>query len=188
MHTLASLFFDGWDNLERVLIATPVLYIAVIAFVRLTGKRSTSQMNNFDWIVTVAIGSIIASPVLLKDVSILEGLLAIGMLFGLQWVLTSLIIRSELVCTIVRASPSVLVLRGEYQRDAMKQSRVTESEIMSAIRENGYATLDDIGLVVLESDAKLSVLPMDAIEGVSSSEIGGLDISANQENSEDPDA
>ncbi len=188
MHTLASLFFDGWDNLERVLIATPVLYIAVIAFVRLTGKRTTSQMNNFDWIVTVAIGSIIASPVLLKDVSISEGLLAIGLLFGLQWFITSLIIRSELVCTIVRASPSVLVLRGVYQRDAMKQSRVTESEIMSAIRENGYASLDDIGLVVLESDAKLSVLPMDAIEGVSSGEIGGLEISANQEDSEDPDA
>jgi uncharacterized membrane protein YcaP (DUF421 family) len=187
MQTLATLFFDDWDNLERVLIATPVLYIAVIAFVRLTGKRSTSQMNNFDWIVTVAIGSIIASPVLLKDVSISEGLLAIGLLFGLQWVLTSLIIRSKLVCTVVRASPSVLVLRGEYQRDEMKKSRVTESEIMSAIRENGYASLDDIGLVVLESDAKLSVLPKEAIEGVSGSDFDGLDISANQENSEDPD-
>lgn len=176
MPVLASLVFDGWDNLERVLIATPILYMAVIAFVRLTGKRSTSQMNNFDWIVTVAIGSIIASPVLLKDVSIMEGVVAIGLLFGLQWILTNLIIRSKAVCSLVRASPSVLVYRGSYQQKEMKRSRVTESEIMSAIRENGHIHLSEIGLVVLESDAKLSVIGKDALDhGDGSIDLGDLD-------------
>lgn len=176
----STVFFDGWDNLARVLIVTPIMYVSVIAFVRLTGKRSTSQMNNFDWVVTVAIGSIIASPILLKDISVAEGVLAVGLLFSLQWVLTSLMVRSKLVSKIVRDSPSILVYRGELQRAAMKHTRVTEPEIMSAVRGSGHADLSMIGLVVLESDAKLSIIHKDNIEGFEQSQIGGLDVSAEQ--------
>ena len=182
-----TLFFDGWDNLAQVLIVTPIMYIAVITFVRLTGKRSTSQMNNFDWVVTVAIGSIIASPILLKDVSVAEGVLAVGLLFFLQWILTNLTVRSKVVSNIVRSTPSILVYRGELQHTEMKRTRVTESEIMSAIRENGHAKLDAIGLVVLESDANLSVIPKEAIEGHDCDQVCGLDLSAAQQGSSKQD-
>lgn len=181
-----TVFFNSWENLAKVLIVTPILYISVIVFVRLTGKRSTSQMNNFDWVVTVAIGSIIASPILLKDVSVAQGVLAVGILFLLQWILTSLTVRSELVSKVVRDSPSILVYRGALQRSEMKRTRVTESEIMSAVRENGYAELKNIALVVLESDANLSVIPQDAIEGRMQHKVSGLDLSAAQEGTNDP--
>lgn len=182
------LFFASWDNLLQVLIVTPIMYFSVIFFVRLTGKRSTSQMNNFDWVMTVAMGSIIASPVLINDVSVAEGVLAIGLLFFLQWILTNLTVRSRMVSQIVRSNPSILVYRGELQHDEMKRTRVTQSEIMSAVRENGYAELDTIALVVLESDAKLSVIPQDAIEGSMNNNVSGLDLSAAQEGTSDPNS
>lgn len=66
------IFFDGLESLIRTVIPGALLYVAVVLAVRIFGKRSTSQMNNFDWIVTVGSGSLLASGVLLKDVTVLE--------------------------------------------------------------------------------------------------------------------
>ena len=55
---ISAIYYDGWKDLVRIALAAPVIYFTIIAFIRLAGKRSTSQMNNFDWVVTVALGSI----------------------------------------------------------------------------------------------------------------------------------
>lgn len=156
------IFYDGADQLVRVLITVVILYAATVAMIRISGKRSTSQMNNFDWIVTVAIGSMIASPILLDDVTIVESLVAIGMMFLLQWIVTKLIVRSRLAARVFKAKPTLLLYRGEFDREAMKRERVSESEIIGAIREHGFRDHNEIDAVVLESDAKLSVIPANA--------------------------
>lgn len=155
------IFYDGAADLIRVLVTVPILYFWVILCVRITGKRTTSQLNNFDWIFTVAIGSLIASPVLLDDVSILETLLAVALLIGLQWLVTLLSARSELAETVVKATPTLLVYKGQLREDAMDRERISREEIMSALRQNGLVSLDRALAVVLESDAGLSVIPRD---------------------------
>ena len=55
---ISAIFYDGWKDLVRIVLAAPAIYFTIIVFIRLAGKRSTSQMNNFDWVVTVALGSI----------------------------------------------------------------------------------------------------------------------------------
>ncbi len=156
---MGSIFFDGWDGLLRILITAPVMYAVVVVFVRLAGKRSTSQMNNFDWVVTVALGSIVGSAVILRDVTIAEASLAIAVLFGVQWMLTAIMPRSELVSGLVKAEPRLLVENGEFRRQAMLDERVTKSEIRAALRRNGLAGVSDAQWVILESDARLSVIP-----------------------------
>lgn len=58
------------DDIVRLLITAPVVYLLIIFYIRILGKRSTSQLNNFDWIVTVSVGSIVTSTVIIKDISI----------------------------------------------------------------------------------------------------------------------
>ena len=106
---LSSAMFDGWEGIIKVLMAVPIMYIAVVGAIRITGKRSTSQMNNFDWIVTVAIGSLTASGIILDSVTVLEALTAIACLLAAQYILTKIVARSELVTKLVKASPALLV-------------------------------------------------------------------------------
>jgi uncharacterized membrane protein YcaP (DUF421 family) len=66
-----------------------------------SGKRSTSQTNNFDWFVPVAIASLVGSGMILKDVGEIDAALAIGLLLCLQYALTWSFIRSELLADIL---------------------------------------------------------------------------------------
>ena len=152
------IFFDGWTNLLQILIIAPVLYLTIIRFVRLAGKRSTSQMNNFDWIVTVAMGSIVGSGIILKDVTLSESAFAVFVLLAVQWGVTKALMHSEHVRAVVKAEPRVLARHGTYIRSAMEEERITEQEVQSALREAGLRDLSQTEAVVLETDASISVL------------------------------
>jgi len=159
-HFASQAFFDGWEGIIKILISAPVIYLSIILIVRVSGKRSTSQMNNFDWIVTVAIGSISASGVIFDSVSIVECLLAIGLLLLFQGLLTKTIMHSKTVHKMVKARPTLLVHNGDYLEDALIGERVTKEEVLAALRENGLHTVEDAKWVILENDASLSVIPM----------------------------
>lgn len=104
---------------------------------RILGKRTTSQMNNFDWMVTVAVGSLAASGVLLKDVPIADATLAIAIIFVLQWLTPWLVLRSELFCKLIKAEPRMLLAKGELQKDAMRAERVLKAEVLNLLRQQG---------------------------------------------------
>ncbi len=158
----APLFYDGAGGLIRTIFSAAFLYVAVICAVRLFGKRSTSQMNNFDWIVTVAIGSLMASGVLLSNVTVLESGAAIYVLLALQWALTKVMLNSDVATKVVKSEPTLLVHRGEIIAEAMKQERMTEAEIHAAVRGAGISRIQDVQWVILETNSSLSVIPVTA--------------------------
>ncbi len=155
---MPPIIYDGSDLLVKMLVSAPFLYAAVILFIRIAGKRSTSQMNNFDWIVTVAMGSLVGSGLILKDVQLAEALTAIFALMALQYLATWLAMRSPAMERAIKAEPRLLVRDGRFLKDAMRKERVTEAEILAALRENGVRSLDAVRFVILESDARFSVI------------------------------
>ena len=155
---MQSIFFDTSDSLLRVVASVPLIYLAVIVFVRFSGKRATSKMNSFDWVVTVAIGSLVASGIILKDVHLVEVLLAMGMLFALQYALTLGVKKSQFISRIVKSEPVLLFYNSRMLPEAMKQERITEEEIMAAIRGKGVGAFSSVLAVTLESDATLSIM------------------------------
>ncbi len=157
----SSIFYDGTDGIVRILLSAPIMYLAIILFIRLAGKRSTSQMNNFDWIVTVALGSITGSGIILKSVTVSEALFATAILLATQWLLTSGILRFDWMAHLAKAEPRLLVHRGQYVHSAMRAERVTETEVMSAIRARGLTDVRDAQWVILETDATFSVIADD---------------------------
>ena len=152
------LFFESWAELFRIAVSALLVYVFIVAGIRLMGKRSTAQMNNFDWIVTVALGSIVGSAIILKDVVLAEVFLAMGLLLGFQYAITKAAVRWDAVSKSVRAVPTLLFYQGTFHWEAMAKERVTRSEIEGAARESGYRDLSEVGAVILESSAKLSVL------------------------------
>ncbi len=122
------------------------------------GKRTTSQLNSFDWIVTVAMGSIVASVVMQKDTPIVNAALAIFTLMGLQFAVTKLMFYFPFWKKLVRSRPRLLLYEGEYILSNMKKERIVKSEILAAAREHGIADLADVYAIVIETDASFSVI------------------------------
>ena len=114
-------------------------------------------MNAFDLVVTVALGSILATILLSEDVALAEGMVAFGLLIGLQFAITWLSVRSETVSGLVKSEPALLYRDG-FLRDQMRRNRVVESEVRSAVRGQGFASMEQVRMVVLETDGSFTVI------------------------------
>jgi uncharacterized membrane protein YcaP (DUF421 family) len=155
---MPGVFFDGWDSLFRTLVVGVLAYIVLISFLRISGKRTLSKMNAFDLVVTVALGSTLATVLLAKDVALAEGVLAFAVLIALQFVVTWSSVRARWVRRLVTGEPRMLLYRGEYLSGALRAARVTEDEIRAAVRAAGLPALEDAEAVVLETDGSFSVV------------------------------
>lgn len=152
------MFFNSWNDLLRVAVVGTLAYIALIFWLRVTGKRTLSKWNAFDFIVTIALGSTLATVFLSKDVALAEGVFAFAVLIGLQFLITWLTVRSPWLRRIVKAEPTLLFESGNFLPTALREERVTESEVRAAIRSAGIVALEDVAAVVLETDGSFSVL------------------------------
>ena len=152
-------FFTGWQGLLRIVLLGSLAYASLVLLLRVSGKRTLSKMNAFDLVVTVALGSSFATVLLNKSVPLAEGVLAFATLIGLQYIVASLSTYSSKWQNIVKSEPALLLFRGEYLHKVMDRERVTEAEILAAVRSSGNAGLGDIEAVVLETDGSFSVLP-----------------------------
>jgi len=128
------IFCDGWETLLRIHIVGLVAYVALMAFLRIAGKRTLSKMNAFDSVVTVALGSTLAAVLHSKDVALAEGALAFALLIVLQFAVTWTSVRIRWVRRVVTGDPLMLLYRGQFLSAALMQARVTEDEWRAAIR------------------------------------------------------
>lgn len=155
---MTSIFFDSWFALMKIIVVGTCAYIALVALLRVSGKRTLTKMNAFDFVVTVALGSTLATVLLSKDVALAEGVTAFALLIFLQYAITWLSVRSSAVNKFVKSEPQLLFYKGEFLSKAMKQERVTAGEIESAVRAANIALLEQTEAVVLETDGSLSVV------------------------------
>jgi uncharacterized membrane protein YcaP (DUF421 family) len=155
---MEKMFFNNWDSIERTFIVGICAYIGMIVLLRISGKRTLTKMNAFDFVVTVALGSTLATVLLSKDVALADGLVAFALLIFLQLIMTWLSVRSESFSKLIKAEPTLLLFRGEFLRDAMIAERVTEEEILSILRSNGVSETAEADAVIIETDGSVSIL------------------------------
>ena len=122
------MFFDNWFGLLRVLVIGTLAYAALVVMLRASGKRTLAKLNAFDLIVTVALGSTLATVLLSNLVALAEGLLAFVLLAGLQYVVAWLSVRSQRFSDLVKSEPTLLLHHGRVPHAAMRAQRVTEAE------------------------------------------------------------
>ena len=115
-------------------------------------------MNAFDFVVTVALGSTLATILVSKDLSVATGFAGLATLVGMQYGVAWLSIRSRTIRRLSRSEPTLLVHRGELLQNAMRSERVNKDEVMSALRKEGLAGVAEAAAVILETDGTLSVL------------------------------
>lgn len=152
------MFFDSWSGVWRVLLTGTAAYVTLVLFVRISGKRTLAKMNAFDLVVTVALGSTLATILLSKDVALIEGVAALALLIVLQFLVAWTSVRLRPFEEAVKSSPSTLLRQGVFLRDEMRRQRVSEEEVRAALRSAGVDATDDAAAVILESDGTFSVI------------------------------
>lgn len=148
--------FKESDLLAIVLTAIGI-YIATIIFTRIAGKRSFSKMSSFDFAMTVALGSMIATTVLSKSVSFWDGVVGLGSVYALQ-LLVAILRRFEIIKKSVDNAPLLLMEGEKIFHKNLKKARVTEEDLRSKLREANVIRLREVRAVVFEATGDISVL------------------------------
>ncbi len=152
------MFFNGWEGIGRTLVVGVLAYIGLILLLRVSGKRTLSKMNAFDLVVTVALGSTLATILLSKKVALAEGLTAFFLLISMQYIIAWLSVRSKLLSEFIKSNPKLLYYEGEFFWKVMKKERILEVEILQAARTNNVESMDAVRAVVLETDGTFSII------------------------------
>jgi len=152
------LIFDDLEKLGRIVLTTVMVYVMIVLVTKISGKRSTSQLNNFDWIMTVMIGSLGASTILLKNVPLIEGSSAILTLYALQFLVTKYASISPQFSDVILSDPRIVFYQGQFLPEAMREERLTRQELESAMRAAEVNDVADVEAIIFESNAKLTVI------------------------------
>lgn len=155
---MEPIFFDNWATLLRTLIIGLAAYVSLIVLLRVSGKRTLSKMNAFDFVITVALGSTLATVLLSKDVTLAQGVLGFALLIAMQFIVTWSSVRISWVRRVVTGEPALLLYHGEFLERALARERVTRDEVRAAVRASGKGALTRIKAVVLETDGSFSVV------------------------------
>lgn len=115
-------------------------------------------MNAFDFVITIALGSTLSSVILTKEISLFDGILALGLLIYLQYLATWISVRSGKFGNLIKSAPVLLFYDGQFLIGAMHEERILKSEILATVRRNGVGSLKNVDAVVLETDGSLSVI------------------------------
>ena len=152
------MLFDSWQSLGRTGLLGVLAYTGLILILRITGKRTLSKMNAFDLIVTVALGSTLATILTSRQTPLADGLLALALLTLLQYAVAWSSVHSAWVRRIVKSEPTLLFYNGNFLDEQLRKERVVRDEILAAIRSQGISDLANVSAVVLETDGSFSVV------------------------------
>ncbi len=131
----------------------------VVLLVRVLGLRSFSKMTNFDFVMTIAMGTLIGSASQAQHLpSFLQALAAMVALFAVQWIAARLRKSSDRFKSMISNTPVVLMRNGEYCDDVMAASRVSRNELVAKLREANVTDFSQVRAVVLETTGDISVL------------------------------
>ncbi len=156
---MENIFFNSWESILRTIIIALFAYIGLIVLLLSSGKRTLSKMNAFDFIVTIAIGSTLATVLLNKSVALADGLVAFFCLIFLQFLITWISVRSPWFKHLITSQPALLIYKGELMHRVIKKERITREEINVAIRKKGISDIHKIDILILETTGEFTVIP-----------------------------
>lgn len=136
-----------------------IIYVFLIAILRLTGKRQIGQMAPFDLVLLLVLSNAVQNSMNGGDNSVIGGMISAGTLVGLNWLVGILTYKNKTAEALIEGRPELLIHNGKVFEKALDQARLTRRELMSALREAGCTEIEDVRAAFLENDGKISVIP-----------------------------
>jgi len=141
-----------------VVLTTVGVYVSLLLFTRAAGLRSFSKLSSFDFAITVAIGSVVATVILSEDPPLVQGIVALASLFAIQYTVSTLRNRSGWVQQAVDNTPLLLMAGDEVIPEHLHEAQMTRDDLRAKLREANVIRREQIRAVVMESTGDVSVL------------------------------
>lgn len=158
---LGNMFVSSFYGIERIIGMSTMFYFGLIIILKLSGKRTLSEINAFDLLVTVTIGSIAATTILLKESSIIDGMVSVITLVVLQYILAKLDTKYSFVENFFLLKPTLLYYKGDFLIENMGKMRITKNDLRQQVRLGAGTVIENVSAVVLESNGGLSIITKD---------------------------
>ncbi|WP_420455724.1 DUF421 domain-containing protein [Rubrivirga sp.] len=164
---MADWFTTSWSAVAAIALSAVAVYALILVYTRIAGLRSFAKMSSFDFAMTVAVGSSLASAVLTQRPTVAEAAVGLGVIYALQWSVGRLRHDSARFQTAVDNEPLLLMDGDQMIREHMHQASITEDDLWGRLREANVLDVSQVRAVVLETTGDISVLHGDP---------GGLDL------------
>ncbi len=148
-----------WGTIGFVALGTALIYVSMVVGIRIAGRRTVSQMSAFDFVITVALGSLLATTAVSRDVSFLQGFTALVTLLVLQTLVAFMRQRFDWFRRLADFRPKLLRDGGPTRISRSPAgAQLTEEELRSKLRQKGIFDYGEPVIVILEADGSLSVI------------------------------
>ena len=146
---IESIFHLHLPVLEKIL--RPMLvYLVLIAFLRLFGKRELAQLNPFDLVVLLSLANTVQNAMIGDDNTVTGGVIGAFSLLTINWLLMRLLFRFPKINSSFEGSPTELICNGVIDVKALRSESLSESELMTALFKNGVDGLNEVKRCTLE--------------------------------------
>ena len=146
-------------NIGDLILRSVLSLVVLFLITELMGKKQISQLNLFDYIIGISIGSIAASFSVDDSINYLDGILAIVIYGGIATFISFLTTKSIVARRFFTGTPLILINNGNLNYNNLKKSRLDINDLLQIARENGYYDLSQIAYSILEPSGKVSFLP-----------------------------
>ena len=145
----------------QIIISSVAVYIFIIIAIRLFGKKELSQLSVIDLVFILLISNSVQNAMVGSNVSLSGGLAAACALFVTNYIFKLFLYRFPKFSKIIQGDAIMLIYKGKLDRKNLEKARITEDELLEAIREHGVSGVEDVNLAILEIDGNISVLSND---------------------------
>lgn len=147
------------NDLLLVLFRTVLVLVILFILTRIMGKKQVSQMNIYDYIIGITMGSIAADISLDIEKSIVAGILSL-LIYGLSGALvTYLTLKNIRIRRFINGVPCILMDNGKIIEANLRKEGIDINDLEEEARQNGYFDLSKVNYAVLEISGKISFLP-----------------------------
>lgn len=142
-----------------VFIRVLIIYITVLVFLRLMGKRQIGEMQPYEVVITLIIADLATLPMSDTNIPLLNGILPLAILVLIHYIITFLTRKSVNIRRIMSGRPVVVVSPNGIEYKALKDLNMNIDDLLEGIRQCNYYSLDQVLYVIVETNGKLSVIP-----------------------------
>ena len=140
-------------------IRTVILYLILIAVIRMMGKRQIGQMEASEFVVTMLVANLAAIPMQDGAIPLYSGLVPILTVLAVELVLSSLSMKNIKFRKLLCGKPVILIENGKIIQQNLKRTRVTLDELTGHLREKDVLDPGAVQYAILETNGNLSVFP-----------------------------
>ena len=158
--------------LFKIVLRTALMFALLTLAIRVLGKRQLGELEVSELVTTLMVSELAVSPVTNPELPLWRGLVPVAVLVALEVAISRVMLRSVAFKRVFGGTPAILIKDGQIVPQSLGKNRIGVDELLSALRQEGYASVEDIAYAILEANGKLSVIPTAASEPPSAADRG----------------